>query len=180
MTKKPQKSESLSIRLDPKTRFMLEFVSRLRGQTITTVIERAIMDAADQASFRPENENDVLTWRDFWDIEESIRALKICDQPDLRPAYEEEKRIAFAKKNWQFFYTSADCKRIHRHYVTLLWPKIDEFIAIDEEQRSTDYFAAAKQMSATLKAAQIVAPDYPPTLKKTTVAPTSMDDDIPF
>lgn len=46
--KKAGKSESLTIRLDPKMRFALEFVARLNGQTITKVIERAVTDAADR------------------------------------------------------------------------------------------------------------------------------------
>jgi predicted HicB family RNase H-like nuclease len=43
------RSETLSLRLDPKLRFAVEFIARLRGQTITTAVERAIKDAADSA-----------------------------------------------------------------------------------------------------------------------------------
>ena len=32
------KTETLSLRLDPKTKFILEFVARINGQTLTTVI----------------------------------------------------------------------------------------------------------------------------------------------
>src|SRR5689334_25192254 len=85
LARKSAKSETLTIRLDPKTRFMLEFVARLRGQTITTVVERAIADAADAATI-PEfdfvgKKTGELNWKQFWDVAQGIREIKMAEEP---------------------------------------------------------------------------------------------------
>jgi hypothetical protein len=43
---KRAKTETLSLRLDPKTKFMLDFLARVQGQSITTVVERAVAKVA--------------------------------------------------------------------------------------------------------------------------------------
>src|SRR5215211_3367462 len=82
--KRAAKSETLTIRLNPRTRFLLEFVARMRGQTITTVVERALVQAADAATI--DHDGIRQTWQDYWDVCEGIRALKIAAEPDLFPS----------------------------------------------------------------------------------------------
>src|SRR6185312_3703007 len=66
------KTQTLSLRLDPKTKFTLEFVARIRGQTLTTIVERAIRESCDKVMI--ENfEGDELNWLNFWDPEEGMR-----------------------------------------------------------------------------------------------------------
>ncbi|MDW9363595.1 hypothetical protein GOA99_19870 [Sinorhizobium meliloti] len=182
MAKRTAKSETLTIRLDPKTRFMLEFVARLRGQTITTVVERAIADTADEAKIVVYDGPD-LTWKDFWSIEEGERALQIYAEPSLRPTYEEDKRLAFARKHWPFFYTSDKKQVVRTGYVEILWPRIDEFIAIDDEHKANDYFAAGRAMKKALSDAKVASPDWPPETKPSSqksAFSSDLDDDIPF
>lgn len=184
MVKKPSKSETLTIRLDPKTRFMLEFVARLRGQTITTVVERAIADAADDAKIVSYDGPD-LTWKDFWSIEDGERALQIYGEPALRPTYDEERKLGFAKKHWPFFYTGESRKYLKTAFLEILWPRIDEFVTIDDEQKAKDYFAAGKAMQTALLDAKIAPPDWPANVKAPASKPSGglsrdMDDDIPF
>lgn len=189
------KSESLTIRLDPKTRFMLEYVARLRGQTITTVVERAISLAADAATISRENpfsnETDTKSWRSFWDVNEGVRALKIARESELHPTYEEERRLDFARKHWPFFFTTSDCIHLMPAYIEILWPRIDEFIETQEAHRSDDFFAGGKAMQQALKDANVKAPEWPVQPKPMTTgrrpsqaAPAfesgGIDDDIPF
>lgn len=187
MAKKPSKSETLTIRLDPKTRFMLEFVSRLRGQTITTVVERAITEAANRATIES-IENDYsrggnttleLSWRDFWSISDGERALKMAEKEELHPTFDEEKRFAFAKEHWPFFWASSSRIRPQQHFIDILWPRIDEFIAIHEQERSQDYFAAGKAMQNALQDAKLKAPEWPQP-KPPPKASRELDDEIPF
>ena len=193
MAKRPARTEALTIRLDPKTRFMLEFVARLRGQTITTVVERAIAAAADAAAVkkidrRTGNEYED-TWRDYWDVIDGVRALKLATESTLHPTYDEERRLAFAKKHWPFFYTSSSCEHLRSGYIEILWPRIDEFIQIGEEQKASDFFAAGKAMKQAISDAGVVAPDWPvkaeggfrrPSANAPAFEPGGMDDDIPF
>ncbi|WP_267550427.1 hypothetical protein [Rhizobium rhizogenes] len=183
MVKKPSKSETLTIRLDPKTRFMLDFVSRLRGQSITTVVERAISEAANGASIQSDDSYGApSTWRDFWSVTEGERAIKIAREDLLHPTYEEERRLKFAEQFWQFFFTNSNKNNIRLGYIEVLWPRIDEFIKIYDTTKQTDYFAAGEAMQAALSAARLVGPDWPEGSKPKSGGNFSrdLDDDIPF
>lgn len=187
MAKRPAKSETLTIRLDPKTRFMLEFVSRLRGQTITTVVERAIAEAANRAALEVEfdyagNAKETKTWRDFWSVFEGERALQIAQEAELHPTFEEERRLAFTRQFSDFFFTKSG--EIRTGYVEVLWPRIDEFVDLYEQTKTSNYFAAGEAMAAALSAARVEPPVWPPkaTPKKNEGGGYSrdLDEEIPF
>ena len=159
MAKKPTKSETLTLRLDPKTRFMLEFVARLRGQTITTVFERAIQDTADSAMIYRLDGHSYI-WKDYWNVEQGARDLAISGEPMLRPTFEEEKRFAFALKYWPFFYMTIERKFFRLDYISILWCRIDEFIELDDAKKTIDYWAAGQSMEDALKAAHVTPPKW--------------------
>ena len=158
MAKKPAKSETLTLRLDPKTRFMVEFISRLRGQTITTVFERSIQDTADQATFYDDDIHKDVNWQNFWDVEEGIRTLRIAKNKSLRPTYEEERLLQFTNKYWPFFYVDYKLNSFKRIYISVLWERIKEFLEIDEKNKQNDYWAAGKAMEDVLKNAHVALP----------------------
>lgn len=181
--KKPSKSESLALRLDQKTRFILDFVSRARGQTITTVVERAIYEAASQVRVT-DGENE-YTWQDIWNETEGARALKAATIRELFPTYEEERRLNFARRHWPFFFTNERMHTVQTLYVEVLWPRIDEFIQIGDDNLQTNAWAAGEAMQEALRAAQIQAPEWPPKPKPKPndfgKSPSrDLDDEIPF
>ncbi|RWI94686.1 MAG: hypothetical protein E5X33_28535 [Mesorhizobium sp.] len=182
--KKPgAKGESLALRLDKKTRFILDFVSRAKGQTITTVVERAIYEAAAQVHVT-DGEND-YTWQDVWNEAEGARALKWATIKDLFPTYEEERRLNFARRHWPFFYTNERMHTAQTLYVEVLWPKIDEFIQIGDDNLHKNAWAAGEAMQAALSAAQIEPPAWPPKTKQKggdfgPPPSRELDDEIPF
>lgn len=180
MAKKPAKSETLTLRLDPKTRFMMEFVSRLRGQTITTVFERAIQDTADQASFYDDSYARDICWQDIWDVEEGIRALRIAMTKSLRPSYEEERVLQFTDKFWPFFYDNPIRYGIRRDYISVLWNRIEEFVELDEKNRQKDFWAAGHVMEDVLKAAHVTPPKWKELLSVSSNLSDELDKDIPF
>jgi len=182
---KAAKSETLTIRLDPKTRFILEYLSRLKGQTITTVVERAIVGAASQEMVEdPQYPGQPDSWQRFWDVSDGCRALRMYERPEFFPTYEEERRLAFCKEHWPFFWGNPDRGRFLNHYVDVLWPRIDEFVQMHEDQKANDYFAAGKAMQEALRNAKLKAPDWPIPQKnvETPSKPKSrdLDDEIPF
>lgn len=160
--KKPSKSESLTIRLDPKTRFMLEFVSRLRGQTITTVVERAIGEAASRAVIEQGEYAPQISWRDYWSVSDAERALKLSTLSDVHPTFEEERRLDFARRWWQFFFMSSSCQDVDRQFADILWPDIDRYLEIEEEFRASDVLAPGEAMSSALKKAGLKPPQWIP------------------
>jgi hypothetical protein len=177
------KELSLALRLDKKTRFILDFVSRAKGQTITTVVERAIYEAASQVHVT-DGEND-FTWQDVWNEAEGARALKWATIKDLYPDYEEERRLNFARRHWPFFYTNDRLHTVQTLYVEVLWPRIDEFMQINDDNLQKNAWAAGEAMQEALRAAQIEAPEWPPKPKPKAKsdfgqASRELDDEIPF
>lgn len=159
-SKRAAKTEVLSMRMDPKTRFLVEVLARNRGQSISTVVERAILESADNAHIGGSEEG--RTWRDYWHISEGVRALKMAADQGLYPTYEDECRLVFARTHWPFFYTESNCK-LHKPWcIDILWPRIDEFLEMWDETKSSDYFATGKAMQQALRDAGIQAPDWPP------------------
>lgn len=174
MARKPGKSESLTIRLDPKTRFMLDFIARLRGQSITTVVERAIYDAASRATIgQGYGEED---WEAFWSVSEGIRALKLARERALFPTFEELRRLDFCLEHWPFFFTSSKGDEFRPALLDILWPEIDDLVEMHETRKREDYFAAGKFMQRRLSSANIAPPDWPIGSGKK----IDIDDEIPF
>lgn len=173
------KTETLTIRLDPKTRFILEYLSRLKGQNITTVVERAIVAAASQEMVNdPKWPDQPDGWQRFWDVSDGCRALRMAERAEFFPTYEEERRLAFAKAHWPFFFTSENATQFINYYIDVLWPRIDEYIQIHDDQKQTDYFAAGKAMQAALRAAKLAAPEWPIAQKQK--PSRDLDNEIPF
>jgi hypothetical protein len=169
---------------------MLEFVSRLRGQTITTVVERAIAQAADTAII--ETENTPNNWKDFWHVSDGIRALRIAAEPELFPTYEEEKLLQFAKEHKPFLMAGGFGRQLAPGglYIDMVWPKIKEYYQLWEETKSTDFWAAGKKMAQDIRAAGVKPPEWPPKPPASTAetpagggnksSSSHLDDDIPF
>jgi hypothetical protein len=186
-TKRSAKTEVLSMRMDPKTRFVVEFLARVRGQSISTVVERAIQEAADNTPIRI---NDTIgntydnTWKDYWHVSEGIRFLMVASDKNLYSTFDEEYKASFAKTHWPFFYYSSKCDQYKEWAIEVIWPRIDEFVDLWTRTKTTDYFAAGKAMQEAIRQAGLKAPDWPikppetPAAKKTTLA--DLDDDIPF
>jgi hypothetical protein len=177
------KTETLSLRLDPKTRFILEFVARINGQTLTTIIERAIRTACGEVTIG--RDHLVGGWDYFWDPDVGVRTLKLLAFPDYPSTYEEDELRRFTKAHWVFFYTQLKSDEPRRAYVEILWPKIDEYQRVWRDQRGSNYWAAGVAMAADLSAAQLKAPSWPAAMPADSSAAQparreSLDDEIPF
>ena len=184
-SKRAAKTEVLSMRMDPKTRFLVEILARYRGQSISTVVERAILEAADNARIGGHDEE--RTWRDYWHVSDGVRALNMAADQALYPTYEEECRFALAKTHWPFFFTSSTSLAARQAFVDILWPRIDEFLERWEATKSTDYFAVGRAMQQALRDAGVQAPEWPVKAAERPRAPPAkaptggdLDDEIPF
>ncbi len=157
--KRSAKTEVLSMRMDPKTRFLVDILARSRGQSISTVVERAILEAADNAVLG--GHGDTKTWRHYWHLSEGVRTLNMAVEQSLYPTYEDECRLDFARTHWPFFYMAPDCKRPKSWNVDVLWPAIDHYLDMWEASKSNDYFKTGKAMQQALKNAGLLVPDWP-------------------
>jgi hypothetical protein len=150
------RTETLSLRLDPKTKFILEFVARTNGQTLTTVIERAIRTSCGEVTIG----SDGLGWDRFWDPDPGVRTLKLLACPEYASTYEEDELRHFTKAHWEFFYTHPKSDEPRRTHVEILWPKIEDYQRIWHDQRESNYWAAGEAMAADLSAAQLKVPNW--------------------
>ena len=179
---KRAKTETLSLRLDPKTKFMLDFMARVQGQSITTVVERAVHKVAAGVSVAPFDEDD-KTWASFWDASEGVRNLNLIGDSHYPTNFEEDELLSFAKTHWPFFYTSDRATTPRRPYVDILWPKIDHYLGLWRSLRQSNYWAAGEAMKADLEAARVAAPDWPINAKPKGPRESfsaDLDDEIPF
>lgn len=181
------KTQTLSLRLDPKTRFILEFISRVRGQNITVVVERAIKEAADKAGIGPthdgrNNEVTQATWVDFWDPDDGVRTLKLLINPDYSTTYEEDEIRLFTLDHWEFFYTSSNGLTVARNYTSLLWPKLENYMETWRAKRTQEYWAVGKLMADYLSLAGVAPPQWPRKLveKPKQSFTRDLDDEVPF
>jgi hypothetical protein len=179
------KTETLSLRLDPKTKFSLEFVARVNGQTLTTIVERAIRASCDEVKIGPiEYGEPIYHWKDFWDPEEGVRTLKLLACQEYPSTYDEDDLRSFTNAHWEFFYTAKDATTPKRFFVDVLWPKIENYRQIWREQRDTDYWAAGRAMATDLTNAKLQAPRWPressPAERRNPITTNSLEDEIPF
>jgi hypothetical protein len=160
--KRTAKTEVLSMRMDPKTRFVIDMIAKVRGQSISTVVDRAIQEAADRLTIGNPDDDQGPTWRDYWHVIDGVRALKISRDQRLFPTFEEEYRLEFTKKHWQFFYTSSQFVVYREDLIEILWSRIDEFLEMWDKTKASDYFAAGKAMRKAISDAGVAPPDWPP------------------
>jgi hypothetical protein len=157
------KTESLSLRLDPKTRFILEFASRINGQTITTLVERAIRASCDKVRLSSDFGREGPNWQDFWDPDEGVRTLMLLTSSDYPSSFDEDELKVFTEAHKVFFYLPGEgAPTPNRSFVKVLWPKIDEYRGIWRDQLDKDYWAAGNTMVADLSSAKIKPPVWPP------------------
>ena len=179
------KTLTLSLRLDPKTKFILDFVARIKGQSITTVVERAIKETADGLGIGSDHAYQ-QSWSDFWDPNEGVRTLKLLGNAYYPTSFDEDELKAFTVAHSDFFYTKGNEPR--RGYLEVLWPRMENYIEIWREKKSTDYWAAGEAMKADLLAARVNPPDWPPKTNPSSKPartdpsgpPPEFDDEIPF
>ena len=166
---KRSKTESLSLRLDPKTKFILDFVARINGQSITTVVERAIKIASQNIcvnSNSRDSDEDLRNWMHFWDSNEAIRTLKLISDSDYPTTFEEDEILSFVRQHWQFFYTSPSHVCVRSAYVQVLWPSISRYMEIWRSQKAQDWWVAGRAMATDLAKAKISGPEWPPKAKE--------------
>lgn len=179
------KTQTLSLRLDPKTRFVLEFLAKMNRQSITTVVEDAIRRAGRADKLNPFDEKS-KTWSDFWDVREGVRQMQLLAEPNFPSDYEDDELRDFIKMHIEFFSETFELTNPDRINVEILWPNIELYLDSWNETKRNDPWAVGHQMAADLKAACVEPPEWP---RKSKEPPKpfadfgghkNIDDEIPF
>lgn len=183
---KRSKTETLSLRLDPKTKFMLDFVSRLQGQSITTVVERAIRDKAVKVTVDADYQEESRHWNYYWHHNEGIRTIKLISDPNYPTNYDEDELLGFIKAHNIFFVSNYN-ERVFEYnhdykieYIDVLWPNMAQYVSAWRDQKHINYWIAGQMMCADIISAQIEPPKWPKSNEPTNKTPLDLDEEIPF
>jgi hypothetical protein len=162
-TDQKSKGKPISLRLDARTRFAIEFISRVNGQSITTVVERAIMDAASRTVLQTP-EGQALHWTDFWDTSEGVRMVNLISEPSYPATQHEDELRDFIWAHRAFFFLDGREQRQvpSRHYIEVLWPHIEYYAFVWHEKKFAEHWAAGVEMVKALRAAGLSPPEWPP------------------
>jgi hypothetical protein len=186
--KRPAKTESLSLRLDPKTKFILDFVVRAKGVRVTDLVGRAIKDMADATWVGPSNE-DQKRWIDYWHPEEGVRTLNMIMDSDVETTFDEDELAEFVKQHWEFFYFDEHRRRPAIAFIQVIWPGIGEYLDHWRDHKSFSRWETGTLMLNAIKRADMQGPVWPrgaakPASPKPAVTTgtqvNDLDDDIPF
>jgi len=141
-----RKTETLTLRLDPKAKFTIDLLSRTRRQSITTVIESAIDEMAyDQDVDTPEGKwtlGSAVT--EVWSTDEAVRFLRMCEfMPGLLT--HEEQRLwetikaspAFLANERSTVTTSREVKGVGRLDITVVRVYWNDLLKHVEQNRDS-------------------------------------------
>lgn len=174
------RSETVTVRLDPKLRYLADLAARKQRRTLSSYIEWAIEDSLGRMNLHSFTDTSLADESvDLWDVDEADRFAKLAlRHPDLL-THEEQVRWKLVRENgylWKGRYAGIDKERT--------WD-IQESNLILERLRLhwADFCAAADNGTG-----QTDLPKWPRT--QPNAAPSSsrgaktgfddMDDDIPF
>lgn len=126
-SKKNTTSVNLSLRLDPRSKYLIDLLARQQKRTITGVIEWAVERAGTEAIFDNENGLNFLEVIDsLWSTDESMRLANLAQaRPDLLD-YDELRIWETIKASPDFWYkndwgnTSLDTTTLQEHWDSLL------------------------------------------------------------
>ncbi|MNC01140.1 hypothetical protein D3C76_540000 [compost metagenome] len=103
-----RKTETLTLRLDPKIKMMIELISRVRRQAITGVVEAAIEDVAYDVDVPFFDEGETRTrvigsaMSEIWSADESERFICMCYHLPTLLTYEEQRIWETIKSSFVF------------------------------------------------------------------------------
>lgn len=105
-----RKTETLTLRLDPKIKTMIDLIARIRRQSVTGVVEAAIEDLAfdlDAPYFddgEMHNYSLGVVFSDIWSSDESERFINMCYRLPTLLTFEEQRIWETIKASTAFHY----------------------------------------------------------------------------
>ena len=180
---KLSRSETVTVRLDPKLRYLAELAARRQRRTVSSYIEWAIEDSLKHFSLDL-NGNGVLADESeaLWDVDESDRFARLAlRHPDLL-THDEQVLWKLVRENgmlWRGSYSNAD-----REW---MWTVREESLLFDRLREHWPKFCAvadgsanAKELPTWQKTKPNGGPPAPPPRAPAKTGFDDMDDDIPF
>ncbi|MGU9820052.1 hypothetical protein [Pseudomonas sp. LF090] len=147
-----RKTETLTLRLDPKVKLMIELISRIRRQSITGVVEAAIeeiafdLDAPVMSGGEPNPMSLLGTVGEIWSTDESERFVNLCVHLPSLITYEEQRLWETIKASKCFltdgisenaqFWDLPGVGYIDRYNVRRWWSHLLAYVEENKESRT--------------------------------------------
>lgn len=196
---KLSRSETVTVRLDPKLRYLAELGARLHRRTLSSYIEWSIKETLDSEALRNyEGMRDTIgTEAEYlWDVDEADRFAKLALRYPHLLTHEEQVRWKLIKEcpgvwrgryvgdpetwTWKVAEDTLSFDNLRKHWGSLC-AVADGVAAVEtlpawlmNKVKPADYSAPKVNTSASLAKAGIAKPSLPSTGFE------DMDDDIPF
>lgn len=119
---KLSRSETVTVRLDPKLRYLAELASRKQRRTLSSYIEWAIEESLRYVSLDPQGESEstvAIKAVDLWDVDEADRFIKLAIiYPELLT--HEEQLLWKVVKEEEIFWETNSRDQLNRFRYVLL------------------------------------------------------------
>jgi predicted transcriptional regulator len=176
---KLSRSETVTVRLDPKLRYLAELAARKQRRTLSSYIEWAIEDSLSRTALQEDMNGQVTTLADetsnLWDVDEADRFAKLALRYPHLLTHEEQVRWKLIRECgylWRGAYRPPQGKGVWA------WEVKESSLCFDRLRDKWDDFSKVANGEAL--------PNILPTWSKfdpkhkTTTGFDDMDDDIPF
>ena len=132
------RSETVTVRLEPKLRYLAEVAARTQRRTLSSFIEWAIEDALRQAWLNPSAS--VATQAEkLWDVDEPDRFVKLALAAPELLNYDEQRLWKLIKENGAVWKGSYE----HQHHVgEWHWYLIESDVNYEKLREHWDVFVA--------------------------------------
>jgi predicted transcriptional regulator len=178
-----RRSETVSVRLDPKLRYLAEIAARKQRRTVSSFIEWAIEDSLGRvalAEYANDNIRSVIdAAAQLWDVDECDRFAKLAfNFPDLM-THQEQVIWKLVRENGYFWNGTYNADKVYiwfivetslRKFALRNWWEVLNDVARGELNEDAIPRRAKPKAADTSKPTDIAPPD---------VAPMD-DEDIPF
>lgn len=175
---KLSRSETVTVRLDPKLRYLTELAARIHRRTLSSYIEWAIKDALDGESIRPTwqagfNASDHTIGHEaeyLWDVDEADRFAKLALRYPYLLTHEEQVLWKVIQENgflWRGRFGGSTNE--------WAWKVEEGNLVFGRLREHWDKFNAVAQGQAE----KSILPDWPKQKPKATGF-EDLEDDIPF
>jgi len=162
-TKRPgaKKTESLTLRLDPKTKFQLELVARAKRQSVTEVIESLVRREVEALRF-PRAGGGECDWSVFWSPEQHERLVLLLSVAGVELSGHEQLLSRFIAAHAEFFFeplSNPVTPRPSGERTRVLWPRLQGWAERWDASRGAGDGAVVEEMRLALTEAGLSMPD---------------------
>lgn len=157
---------SISLEIDDKIKFQLEFATRVTNLPLSKFIEIAIKKSVNELSLSKvlqTNDDDnidlhseislVKNWLSYWGNEEGISMVSLltCELMQDYTSAKDDQISLFILNHWNYFGMDENLENLSQIHCNIIWPHLEKIVDeyLDNNIIDTNY--GAKKLSKVLK-----------------------------